>query len=91
MVKTCIGRFSWRLERWKSECPIVKRWSTIFLVSSIFALRMFEPNSMGCARVSTVEAKIDRISFELQAVKSEVQALPRILADMLDERAKRGG
>ena len=43
------------------------------------------------ARVSTVEAKIDRISFELQAVKSEVQALPRILADMLDERAKQGG
>ena len=41
------------------------------------------------ARVSTVEAKIDRMSFELQSVKSEVQAIPRVLAEMLDEREKR--
>ena len=34
------------------------------------------------ARVSTVEAKVDR-------VRTEVQALPRVLAEMLDEREKR--
>jgi hypothetical protein len=28
---------------------------------------------------------------EFQGVKSEMQALPGVLAEMLDERAKRGG
>jgi len=41
------------------------------------------------ARVSTLEAKIDRMTFELQTIKSEVQAMPRVLAEMLDEREKR--
>ncbi len=36
------------------------------------------------ARVSTVEVKLDN-------VRSELQALPRVLAEMLDERAKRAG
>ncbi len=34
-------------------------------------------------RVSTLEVKLDN-------VRSEVQALPRVLAEMLDERARRG-
>jgi cell division protein FtsB len=36
------------------------------------------------ARVATLEVKLDN-------VRSELQALPRVLAEMLDERAKRSG
>jgi hypothetical protein len=36
------------------------------------------------ARVGTVEAKVDRLH-------AEVQALPRVLAEMLDERDRRKG
>jgi hypothetical protein len=36
------------------------------------------------ARVATLEVKMDNLKVELQA-------LPRVLAEMLDERAKRGG
>jgi predicted nucleic acid-binding Zn-ribbon protein len=43
------------------------------------------------ARVGTVEVKIDALRTELQSLKSEVRALPKLLAEMLDERAKRGG
>jgi hypothetical protein len=35
------------------------------------------------ARVATMEVKLDN-------VRTELQALPRVLAEMLDERAKRG-
>jgi hypothetical protein len=35
------------------------------------------------ARIGTVEAKLD-------ALRTEVRALPRVLAEMLDEREKRG-
>jgi chaperonin cofactor prefoldin len=36
------------------------------------------------ARVATLEVKMDNM-------RAELQALPRVLAEMLDERAKRGG
>ena len=36
------------------------------------------------ARIGTVEAKVDRLT-------TEVRALPRVIAEMLDEREKRGG
>jgi hypothetical protein len=37
-----------------------------------------------------VKAKIDRMGFELQSVKSKLQAMPRFLAGMLEKREKRG-
>jgi hypothetical protein len=43
------------------------------------------------ARVSTVEAKVDNMRVELHTVKTELQALPRVLAELLDERDKRNG
>jgi chromosome segregation ATPase len=55
------------------------------------------------ARVSTVEAKIDRVETRLSSVETrlsgvetrlssvegKIDALPRVLAEMLDEREKR--
>ena len=43
------------------------------------------------ARVGTVEAKVDRVDHRLSALEAKVDALPRVLAETLDERAKRGG
>ena len=41
-------------------------------------------------RVGTVEAKVDKLGTHLSALDAKVEALPRVLAEMLDERAKRG-
>jgi chromosome segregation ATPase len=56
------------------------------------------------ARVGTVEAKVDRLQAEVAGVRAEISgvpaeiagarakidALPGVLADMLDERGRRG-
>jgi chaperonin cofactor prefoldin len=43
------------------------------------------------ARIGTVEVKVDSLRSDFQVLRSEVQALPRVLSEMLDERAKRSG
>jgi septal ring factor EnvC (AmiA/AmiB activator) len=43
------------------------------------------------ARIGTVEAKVDRMDTRLSAVEAKIDSLPRVLAEMLDERAKRSG
>jgi hypothetical protein len=49
------------------------------------------------ARIGTVEAKVDKLDHrvsvveaEIRGMRSEVQALPRVLAEMLDERSVGG-
>jgi hypothetical protein len=48
------------------------------------------------ARIGTVEAKVDRldtritgVETKVDALRAEVQALPRAVAEMLDERDRR--
>jgi chromosome segregation ATPase len=48
------------------------------------------------ARIGTVEAKVDRleariggVEAKVDSIRTEVQALPRVLAEMLDERDRR--
>ena len=48
------------------------------------------------ARIGTVEAKVDRleariggVEAKVDSLRTEVQALPRVLAEMLDERDRR--
>jgi len=43
------------------------------------------------ARIGTVEAKVDRMDTRLSAMEAKIDSLPRVLAEMLDERAKRSG
>jgi hypothetical protein len=47
------------------------------------------------AKVGTVDAKVERLESTLGArlssLDAKVDALPQLLADMMDERAKRGG
>ena len=49
------------------------------------------------ARIGTVEAKVDKLETRIagleakvDALREEVRAMPRILAEMLDERERRG-
>jgi outer membrane murein-binding lipoprotein Lpp len=42
------------------------------------------------AQVDALDARVSTLEVKLDNVRSEVQALPRVLAEMLDERAKRG-
>jgi hypothetical protein len=41
------------------------------------------------AQVDALDARVSTLKVKLDNVRSEVQALPRVLAEMLDERAKR--
>jgi prefoldin subunit 5 len=49
------------------------------------------------ARIGTVEAKVDKLETRIagleakvDALREEIRAMPRILAEMLDERERRG-
>jgi hypothetical protein len=43
------------------------------------------------AQLDALDARVGTLEVKLDNVRSELQALPRVLAEMLDERAKRGG
>jgi hypothetical protein len=41
------------------------------------------------AHVSTIEAEIGRLNSRMSAMETRIEALPRAIAEMLDERDKR--
>ena len=43
------------------------------------------------AQLDALDARVGTLEIKMDSLRSEVQAMPRVIAEMLDARAKRGG